>query len=107
MDQSCQQILCYLKLLVDIIDAQLFETVGIKDFEPVNVENADRIGHLSSGAHGSVHTLDDPIKEFVIDGFGKGIPYRGRLHDIEWDVIDGASSTASLGLDDARRKSLG
>jgi hypothetical protein len=107
MDQWCQQRSSYLKLLVDVIDAQLFETVGIKDFEAVNIENADRIGHLSSGAHGSVHTLDDPIKEFVIDCFGKGISYRSRLHDIEWDVIDGASSATSLGLDDARRKSLG
>jgi hypothetical protein len=97
---------CYLKLLIDIVYAQLFETVGVKDFESVNIEDADRIRYLSSGAHGSVDTLDDPIKEFVIDCFGKGISYRRCLYNIEWDVIDGASSTASLGLDDARRESL-
>jgi hypothetical protein len=95
-----------LKLLIDIIDAQLFETVGIKDFKAVNIENADRIGHLSPGAHGSVHSLDDPIKELVIDCFGKGISYGGCLNDIKRDIVDGASSATSLGLDDARRESL-
>lgn len=76
-----------LELFIDIIDAQLFETVGFKNLKAVDIENTDCIGDLSTGTHGCVDSLDNPIKEFVINGFGKSVSNGSCLRDVERDLI--------------------
>ena len=53
-----------LQLLVTVIDAELFETVVLKNLKPVNVQNTDdgtlSMFHDILDVHNAIDTLHDP-----------------------------------------------
>ncbi len=56
-----------LQLFVAVVDAQLFERVGLKDLEAKNVQHADdgRLGRL--GIHSRVQLLDQPVEQPTVN----------------------------------------
>jgi hypothetical protein len=96
-----------LQFLVDVVDAELFETIGVEDFEAVDIEDADCVADLTSSSHRCVDTLDYPVEEFIVHCFGEGVADGGCLDDVQRDLVDGTSSTSSLGFNDTSGQCLG
>lgn len=64
-----------LKLLVAVINAELFETVGLEDFKAVNVQNAeyDFLLDLGTRLQRAIKSLDEPVKHALVNGFGQSV----------------------------------
>lgn len=79
-----------LEFFVDIVDAELFERVVLKDFKAIYVEYANDLVVGLAGFHRNVNAGDDPLEEVIVDSLGKGVSAGYRLSWIEGDVIYGA-----------------
>ncbi len=90
-----------LKLFVDVVDAKLLERVVVKDFESVDIEDTNDVGSVGTRIHGLVDALDDPVEHVVVDGFGESVSGSSGLSRVEGHLVDGTSSSASLGFHDA------
>ena len=69
-----------LQLFVGKINAQLLETILLKDFKAENIEYAYHAGGVHGGwAHGIVGALHDPVKLVAVNGFGQSVASIGGL----------------------------
>ena len=68
-----------LQLLIDVVNAQLFETVLFENLEAVNIQDTDCVGSWLSCLEGLVDALYDPVEKVAVDGHSQGISSSLRL----------------------------
>ena len=84
----------------------MFEAVCVENLESIDIQNTDCVADLPSCRHGCIDSFYDPVKEFIVNGFSESVSNGSCLGDIERDIIDRPSTSASLSLNDTRRQCL-
>ena len=107
-----------LQLLVDVVDAELFETVLVENFETVNIQHTNSQAglwkeqitldlefrsrnncKLTLFVHGSVNSSDQPVEDSVVNALSQGVTTSNGLNLVQRHLVSRTTLGTVLGLD--------